>query len=98
MKEYVLYCINNGGKPFLLLPHETFEECYNQLLNIVNLEEERHRVYYVDNDFWNNKFPNNIQGSKYICLKEREVSEWKTYSKYGKKKNNIIYFPKTVDI
>ena len=62
---------------------------------MIQLEEERKRIYYVDNDFFENKYNIGIQSSKYFCIKEREVSEWTTYNeqkKTSKEKNNILIF------
>ena len=39
-----------------------------------DLEIKRNRVYYVDNDFFENVFPANIQNSKYLCIKEIMLS------------------------
>ena len=65
-----------------------------KLYDMVNLEEIRNRPYFVDNDFFDNKY-NNAVKLKYFCIKEREVSEWCNYSQEKnliKSKNKIIYF------
>ena len=66
---------------------------------MLGLEEERNRFYYVDNDFWDNKYPPNMYG-KYFCIMERAVGEWKknetqiasTKSKNNSKNGKIIMF------
>ena len=55
---------------------------------MVQLEEERHRPYYVDNDFFENKY-SLISNLKYMCLQEREVSEWSKYSEEKAVKNTL---------
>ncbi len=62
---------------------------------MINLEIERNRAYYVDNDFFKNVFPPNLQNSKYFCIKERNVTEWEKTATIQKNKNNIIYFSKS---
>lgn len=47
---------------------------------MIELEKQRNRAYYVDNEFFNNVYPYNI--------KERKVTEWK--KSVERKSNNII--------
>lgn len=95
IKEYAILCINKGGKPYYLQPYYSLEDAKTSLYNIIDLEIKRNRVYYVDNDFFENVFPANIQNSKYLCIKEREVTEWEKTITIQTKKNNIIYFKKS---
>ena len=95
IKEYAILCINKGGKPYYLQPYYTLEDAKTSLYEIVDLEIKRNRVYYVDNDFFKNVFPANIQNSKYLCIKEREVTSWEKTITIRKQKNNIIYFNKS---
>ena len=65
-----------------------------QLYEMIQLEEERGRHYFVDNDFFDNKYPNNLN-LKYYCIKVRDVSEFSKYSEeehLTKEKNKIVYF------
>lgn len=51
-------------------------------------------MYFVDNDYFYNKFCH-VASLKYMCIQEREVTEWKKYSEINniiKKKDNIVYF------
>lgn len=84
-KEYSIYCIYNKGKPFILSVYKTFTDARNKLLEIIQLEEERHRTYYVDNDFFENKYSLGSQ-EKYFSIIERSVSQWE---RYAEDKNNI---------
>lgn len=61
---------------------------------MISLEKERNRAYYVDNDFFENIFPSNMQNLKYFCIKERNVTEWEKTTEFKQNKNNIIYFNK----
>lgn len=65
-----------------------------KLYEMIQLEEERFRPYYVDNDFFKNKY-NMALKLKYFCIKERDVSEWTNYSKEESIRDNdnkILYF------
>lgn len=93
-KEFCIYIKNGMGTPYIQAPYRTFEEALIALNNMVSFEEERNRFYYVDNDFFNNKYPPNTMG-KYFCIKERCVEEWEKYEKYkvdskGKSQNGKI--------
>ena len=77
MREYCIYCPNiSSGKTFILETFDNIDVAKISLYNIVSLEEERGRTYYVDNDFFNNKYATTIIG-KYLKLLSREVTEWK---------------------
>lgn len=93
-KEYTIYCIYNGGKPFCLQTFYSLTDAKIKLYDIIELEKERNRAYYVDNDFFTNIFPPNLQNLKYFCIKERSVTEWEKSSENFIQKNNIIYFNK----
>ncbi len=65
-----------------------------KLYDMISLEEQRGRPYFVDNDFFDNKY-SYCTKLKYFCIKEREVSEFTKYSEEENKKrenNKIIYF------
>lgn len=94
IKEYCLYCIYRSGKPFILNTYSDFISAKFHLYDIINTEEERNRIYYVDNNFFNNKYNSNING-KYFCIKERNVSEWKKVNKVEDFQNNILLFKKS---
>lgn len=99
MKEYTIFCIYNGGIPFELKRFNNIQEAKNKIYEMIQLEEERKRIYYVDNDFFENKYTLGLQSSKYFCIKERAVSEWIKYEEkkeISKKKNNILIFTKSL--
>ncbi len=94
MKEYSIYCIYYGAKPFYLSTFNSFMEAKLKLYEIIDIEIERNRPYYVDNDFFNNTFPPILSSLKYFCIKERTVSTWEKSIEDSKKKNNILFFNK----
>ena len=96
-KEYCIYCRYNGGFPFILKTFNSFEAAKIKLLEMIELEEERERPYFVENNFFQNKYIGNIRG-KHFSIKEREVSEW-NLSDENKKltNNNIICFDEIIN-
>ena len=92
MKEYCILIKNKNGFPYILDTFTSIENAKIKLMDIISLEEERNRFYFVDNDFYNNKYPFNSNG-KYLCIKEREVTSWINYSE----KNNEIEKDKIIN-
>ena len=95
MQEYTIKIKCNGGTPYFLYNYKSFNECYAHLIDMIILEEERGRPYFVDNNFFNNKYKN-CTNLKYFKILVRDVSEWFDYDENNSKneKNNIIYFNK----
>lgn len=62
---------------------------------MISLERERNRAYYVDNEFFDNYYPYNLEHCKYFCIKQRTVTEWEKTDETVKRNNNIIYFNKS---
>ncbi len=94
MKEYGIYTICNGGTPYMIHFFNDITSAKLKLYDMISLEEERGRPYFVDNDFFKNKYAYCVK-LKYFCIKERDVSDFTKYSEketLKKKDNNIIYF------
>jgi len=79
MKEFCIYCRWNGGTPFIQGTYKTIEGAQRQLYDMIALEDERERTYYVDNDFFKNKHAL-VGRLKYYRIDCREVSQWLPYS------------------
>ena len=103
-KEYCIYIICNGGKPYYIDCYNNLSETKIRLNELIALEKERNRPYYVHNDFYENEFPAMIN-CKIFCIKQRNISEWEIYSEKKEKqkqekdpnqKNNIILFQKYI--
>lgn len=94
MKEYCIYVRCKGGTPYILQTFDNITSAKIQLFDMVSLEERRGRPYFVDNDFFENKY-NVAINLKYFCLKVRDVTEFKPYSeeeeKNNKNDNKIIF-------
>lgn len=95
MKEYCIYVRCKGGSPYILQTFKDITSAKIQLYNMVSLEEERGRPYFVDNDFFDNKY-NFSTNLKYFCIKVRNVTEYKSYSEKEEcnteEKQNIIFY------
>lgn len=91
MKEYGIYIRQYSGKPYMIHFYNDIDIAKFELYDMISLEEERGRPYYVDNDFFNNTY-NMSTKLKYFCIKEREVSEWEDYSETNEKQENKIVF------
>lgn len=94
-KEYTITITCNGGMPYNLCIFKSFNEAMQSLNNMISLEKERHRPYYVFNDFYENEYPASLN-CKIFCLKVRNVSDWEKYldnSSFENSYNNVYQFP-----
>ena len=92
MKEYSIYIRQGEGKPYILDTFTNIDLAKIKLYDMVSLEQQRNRPYFVDNDFYDNIY--NISTKlKYFCIRVREVTEWEKYSKEKEsQQSNLIYF------
>lgn len=92
MKEYGIYIRQGSGTPYMIHFFNDIISAKLKLYEMIQIEEERQRPYFVDNDFFDNKYVM-VGKLKYFCIKEREVSEWSSYSeeKCKNTNNKIIY-------
>lgn len=90
MKEYGIYIKQGTGRPYMIHFFNNLESAKLKVYEIIQLEEERGRQYFVDNDYFENKysFAGNL---KYICIKERNITNWSNYSEHSKDNRNIFY-------
>lgn len=93
MKEYGIYIRCNSGQPYMIHFYNNITSAKLKLYDMISLDEERGRPFYVDNDFFNNKYScsNCI---KYYCIKVRDVSDFDIYSEEKARDENdkkIIY-------
>lgn len=94
MKEYGIYIRQYSGTPYMIHIYDNITSAKLKLYEMIQLDEERQKPYFVDNDFYNNKYNISIK-LKYYCIKEREVLEWKNYSEEKNNRENdnkIIFF------
>ncbi len=89
MVEYTIFIRNGSCPEFNALPvyYNSFQEALLKLQEMICLEEKRHRPYYVENKFYENKHSYNYNGKLFI-IKSRNVSNWEMYeNNYGEKKS-----------
>ena len=94
MKQYGIYIRCNGGTPYMIYFFDNILSAKQKLYDMIQLDEDRGRAYFVDNVFFDNKYSCNLN-LKYYCIKEREVSEFTVYSEdnqKSKEKEKIIFF------
>lgn len=93
MKEYAILIKQGSGTPYVLKTYPDIISAKRAISNLVDFEEEKHRMYFVDNDYFYNKYCH-VGSLKYMCIQEREVTEWEKYSEMKNitnNKSNIIY-------
>lgn len=94
MKQYGIYIRQGSGIPYMIHFYDNIYSAKQKLYEMIQLEEERQRPYFVDNDFFDNKY-RLVGNLKYFLIKERDVSDWENYSEEVtkmKNDNKIIYF------
>ena len=85
MKGFSIYQRHGNVKPFMMHTFTDVLSAKLKLNDITATEEERGRPYFVDNDFFNNKF-SHCSNLYYLCIMEREVGEC---SKFCEKQSQI---------
>jgi len=91
LKEYTIYMRHGNSKPYTIGSYKSITSAKLKLYDIIGLEIERKRPFFVDNDFFENKY---ALGSNlfYISILEREVKEWKQFSELETgEKNKLLY-------
>lgn len=78
-KEFCIYTRYGNGKPFVIHYFDNILNAKLKLYEMISLNEERGRAYFVDNDFFENKY-SICEKINYYCIKERNVTEFKKYS------------------
>ena len=103
-KEYCIYIMCNGGNPYYIDCYDDLIQTKIRLNELIALEKERNRPYYVHNDFYKNEYPAMLN-CKIFCIKQRTITDWEIYSEEKEKqqeeennipKNNIVLFQKYI--
>ena len=87
-KEYCIYRINNGGTPFVVDYYHNPISAELRVRELVNEWERKGLHYYIDNDFFENKFSSNEKHLFYCCIKVRDVGYWGNYYSNDLNKSN----------
>lgn len=95
IKEFSILRRHGEACPFYISSYNNINEAKEALYIMTNYEEKRRHFYFVDNDFFENKYPC-LSTSEYFSIQVREVSEWEKFSEQSNltNKNNILYFHK----
>ena len=93
MKEYCIYIKQGAAKPYILNTYNNIQSAKEKLYDIVSLEIERQRPFFVDNNFYDNRYKL-VGNLKYLKIMVRDISNWEEYSEESTKNNsnNILYF------
>ncbi len=101
-EEYTIFCRVGQGKPYNLHTFDNLQIAKIKLYDMISLEQERNRPYYVYNDFYKNEYPPTV-GCKIFCIKKRTITDWEIYSQLEEQikhnpeeHNNVILFKKTI--
>ena len=78
--EYTLYVQVGTACPYTINIYDNFEK----VLNYIERIEKQHcyywnREFYIDNDFYHNKYERTMTGTYYKFLR-RQVGEWQDFS------------------
>lgn len=91
MKEYTIYSLNhNAIRGLNSYSFDNVESAKLKLYEMLEIKDRYNSPYYVDNDFFENKYPNSNTHKwfTYFCIREREITPWKKYSSTQEKLNN----------
>ena len=97
MKEYCIFVMCKGGCPYTVGSYPNISSAKQALMNMISDFDKRKKVFYIDNEFWENKYPAGLSNSIYYQIQEREVTEWKKFEEekmYSNEKCKILKFHK----
>ena len=93
MKEYSIEIVNRSGTSYRVGSYKTYVECLMALEQMVAVEKEKKRPYYVDLEHYDNEYQTYVDGKNYRII-EREVTLWKKINNENETKaydNQKIY-------
>lgn len=91
--EYALYCRVGNACPYIARIFNSIDEVYRYANEIEKRHNHYRQFFYIDNDFYNNNYNLNSNGTYYKFLR-RPVSDWEDNWEETTEKslNNILYF------
>ena len=78
--EYMLYCQHGTGQPFIARTFNGFDEVKRYTEELEKKHNHYHQNFYIDNDFYNNQYSINQNGTYYKFLR-RPVADWQEFDK-----------------
>lgn len=97
IEHAILYEVN-GGAPYIGVKYSSLQEAINILeKNFIYDDIQRNRIYFVDNDFFVNKYTRliGVSNFNYYKIVARIVTEWVGFEEITKentRRNNLIKF------
>lgn len=77
--EYILYCQHGNAQPFFIRTFNDIEEVYRYITELEKRHNHYHQIFYIDNDFYKNKYSIKQNGTYYKFLR-RPVVDWQEFN------------------
>lgn len=77
--EYVLYCRHSDAIPYISRTFDSFPDVLRYIEELEKRHNHYHQIFYIDNDFYENKYSININGTYYKFLR-RPVADWEEFT------------------
>ena len=98
MKEYCIFVICKGGCPYTVGSYPNIAAAKQALINMISDFDKRRKVFYIDNEFWENKYPMGLQNSIYYQIELMLILMiWKKFEEekyHSNEKCKILKFHK----
>lgn len=90
--EYGIYCKVGSGLPYIRSVHSDMKQIYIAIEEIEKRHNHYRQLFYIDNDFYKNKYSLECGGTYYKVLR-RPILEWEEFETVEKPQyNNVINF------
>lgn len=77
--EYALYCRVGSATPYIVRKFESMEDICRFIQDLEKRNNRYHRIFYIDNDFYNNYYNINENGIYYKFLR-RKLEDWQEFT------------------
>lgn len=78
--EYALYCRVGQACPYIARIFDSINDVYRYVQEIEKKHNHYGQRFYIDNDFYNNRYDLNAGGTYYKFLR-RPVFDWEEFNK-----------------
>lgn len=76
--EYALYVCVNGACPYIKCQFNNIQQVFQCVDSLEKKHNRYHQVFYIDNDFYINKYTSSMNGTYYKFLR-RNVYDWEEF-------------------
>ncbi len=73
--EYAIYCRVGSACPYIQKVFSSIDDVYRQIIEIEKKHNHYRQMFYIDNNFYDNKYNLNCGGTYYKILR-RPVFDW----------------------